>query len=257
MKKLGQAGVDSPRRDALVLLEDTLGKDRAWVLAHADYKPSEKELTEVNTLIERRINREPLAYIRSKAWFYGRFFAVSSDTLIPRPESEDFIDIVKKLQPKTVVDIGTGSGALAITTKLELPDTEVVATDIDKKALVVATQNAKQHQADVAFAQGSLLAPIGQMGLKDYTVLANLPYVPDSLVTSPEIETEPKLALFSGTDGMDHYKKFWLQAKELPTKPTNIIVESLQSQHQANNKLAKDAGYKLVKTTRLIQTFVG
>lgn len=257
MQKLGGAGVDSPRRDALVLLEDTLGKDRAWVLAHPEFILQGLTLQRVDKLIERRVNREPLAYIREKAWFYGRFFTVSPTVLIPRPESEDFIEILKELQPKTVIDIGTGSGALAITVKLELPETKVIATDIDAEALEIARKNAHAHNVTIEFLQGSLLEPLQGVTLQDYTIIANLPYVPDSLITSPEIKAEPKLALFSGTDGMDHYKKFWVQAKELPSKPTNIVVESLQSQHQTNNKLAKNAGYKLANTTRLIQTFVG
>src|SRR3990167_8175782 len=95
MIKLQKAGVDSPRRDALVLLEDTLEKDRAWVLAHPEHSIQSQALEKVGRLIKRRIEREPLAYIRGKAWFYGRFFGVNPRVLIPRPESESFINILK------------------------------------------------------------------------------------------------------------------------------------------------------------------
>ncbi len=255
MEKLGKAGVDSPRRDALVLLEDTLGKDRTWVLAHAEHILSSIELKKVNALIERRTKREPLAYIRGKAWFYGRFFEVSPDVLIPRPESEDFISTLKKLNPKTVVDIGTGSGTLAITTKLEMPKTRVIATDIDNKALEIAKNNAHNHNSDIEFLRGSLLEPLRGLTLQDYVIITNLPYVPDDLVTSPEIKAEPKLALFSGQDGLDNYRKFWKQIVTLPDQPNYILTESLLAQHKLNATLATAANYRPGDTTGLVQTF--
>lgn len=255
MKKLGEAGVDSPRRDALVLLEDTIKKDRAWVLAHPEYPLQGLTLQEVDKLVERRVKREPLAYIRGKAWFYGRFFEVDPTVLIPRPESEDIIDLIKELKPKTVFDIGTGSGALAITAKLELPSSKVIATDADPDCLQIAMQNASLHSVDITFLEGSLLQPISGK-IDDNTVfVANLPYVPDSLVTSPEIRTEPKTALFSGTDGLNHYREFWQQIETLNSKPAYIITESLESQHSDCKALASKANYTLSKTLGLIQLF--
>lgn len=256
MKKLGEAGVDSPRRDALVLLEHTLNKDRAWVLAHPEYELGEDELKAVNNLVARRIQREPLAYIREKAWFYGRFFKVNNNVLIPRPESEDFIDLIKDLEPKTIIDIGTGSGALAITAKLELPESEVIATDIDASALEIANKNAHAHNVSVEFLQGSLLEPLGNMNPQGYTIIANLPYVPDKLITSPEIIKEPKLALFSGADGLDHYRELWGQIANLDQKPDYVLIESLESQQEKLEELAEEYKYKLTKTDRLVSVFV-
>ena len=97
MQKLHDAGVDSPRRDALVLLEDTIKKDRAWVVTHPEHLLQGLPLQKVDDLVERRIKREPLAYIRGRAWFYGRFFTVNPSVMIPRPESESFIDLLKSL----------------------------------------------------------------------------------------------------------------------------------------------------------------
>lgn len=255
MEKLGDSGVDSPRRDALVLLEDTLGKDRSWVLAHPEYKLTQNELETVNKLLERRVDREPLAYIRGKAWFYGRFFKVNPQVLIPRPESEDFIDTLKELNPKTIIDIGTGSGALAITAKLELPKAKIMATDVDESALEIAKTNAQKYKAEITFLQGSLLEPLNDKDLNNYTVIANLPYVPEKLVTSPEIEQEPKLALFSGAEGLDHYKEFWKQVRELQNKPTFILIEALEIQHDILKDLAATAGYHLLKTETLVQMY--
>lgn len=255
MIKLRDAGVDSPRRDCLVLLEDTIQKDRARVVAHPEHELDQKVIQKLDELIARRINREPLAYIRGKAWFYGRFFTVNPSVLIPRPESENFIELLKELQPKKVLDIGTGSGALAITTKLELPECHVIATDTSSEALATAQKNAATHSTDIQFLSGSLLEPLTPEQLADSVIIANLPYVPDSLITSPEITQEPPEALFSGKDGLDHYRNFWEQLKATANKPTHILIESLETQHEALEKLAKTSGYRLEKTDILIQQF--
>jgi release factor glutamine methyltransferase len=255
MDKLGKAGVDSPRRDALVLLEDVLGKDRAWVLANPEHKLSPQQLKQLKPLMDRRIRREPLAYIRGKAWFWGRFFNVSPDVMIPRPESEDFIDLLKEIKPKQVIDIGTGSGCLAITAKLELPEASIVAIDNSLKARVVAEQNIKKHKADIKLVDGSMLEPLSILSLQPLAMVANLPYVPESLVTSPEIKCEPPEALFSGKDGLGHYKKFWKQVGGLAEKPEFVLSESLKNQHGQIKKLAFEAGFRLQKTKGLIQLF--
>lgn len=256
MKKLADAGVDSPRRDSLVLLEDLLGKDRSWVNAHAEYELAQDQVDKLNKLVQRRINREPLAYIRGKAWFYGRFFEVNPNVMIPRPESESFIQLLKEIQPKSLVDVGTGSGVIAITAKLEIPEISVIATDIDKKALKLAQQNAKLHNVEINFISGDLITPplLAEIKIPDM-IVANLPYVPDNLITSPEITREPKSALFSGAHGLSHYKKFWNQIGELSKKPRYILTESLENQHQKLSELAKKAGYKLSKTEVLVQKF--
>jgi release factor glutamine methyltransferase len=256
MVRLRDAGVDSPRRDCLVLLEDLLEKDRAWVLTHHEYRLNAPQIDTLENKIQRRASREPLAYIRGKAWFYGRFFEVSPAVMIPRPESESFIEIIKELEPKQIIDVGTGSGCLAITAKLELPQAELIGIEESKKALKIAQKNAKNHGTKIRFLQGSLLEPASNLQPTSYNLIAaNLPYVPDDLITSPEIEDEPKEALFSGSDGMDHYRKFWTQIDTLSQFPDYILVESLTSQHKMMRKLAKHADYKLAKTDNLAQLF--
>ncbi len=267
MAKLGDAGVDSPRRDALVLLEDTVHKDRSWVLAHPEHKLDPSLLKTLDSLIARRMKREPLAYIRGKAWFYKRFFDVNPRVLIPRPESESFIELLKDLVDSgqwamdsntTLVDIGTGSGAFAITTKLEWPEIEVLATDLSAGALIIAKKNALNHKVEIKFLRGSLLEPLQNTNYQlPAILLANLPYVPDNLITSPEIKQEPPVALFSGTDGMDHYRKFWQQIANNSqfVRTKYVLTESLVSQHVEMEKLASVAGYTLVKTKVLVQLF--
>lgn len=262
MEKFGRAGVDSPRRDALVLLEDALGKDRAWVLAHPEHElnvrgPSSHKLQEN---IQRRIAREPLAYIRGKAWFYGRFFAVTPDVMIPRPESEAFITLLQDVvrgRTSHIVDVGTGSGCLAITAKLELPEVAVTAVDISPNALSLAKNNANDHKVSINFVQSDLLDKVilSHNQTDSVIIMANLPYVPEGLVTSPEITHEPSSALFSGKDGLNHYRRFWDQIASLPSKPTYILTESLSSQHESLRALAKNTGYKQQKAEQLTQLF--
>jgi len=255
MVKLRDAGVDSPRRDCLVLLEDTIQKDRAWVVAHPEYELDQKVIQTLDKLIARRTNREPLAYIRGRAWFYGRFFKVNPNVLIPRPESENFIELLKDIEPRKIIDIGTGSGALAITAKFELPGSEIIATDTSSAALAIAQKNAANHNTDIQFVSGDLIDALSDEQLKDSVVIANLPYVPGNLITSPEIIQEPPEALFSGEDGLRHYRNFWRQIAERSQKPRYILTESLESQHHTQEKLALEAGYKLNKTDVLIQQF--
>ena len=152
--RLKQSGINTSRLDALVLLEDVFGKERSWLLANPETELTDSQLSRLDGFIERRLCHEPLAYIRHKSEFYGRDFFVDSRVLEPRPESETIIDVLKELpglSQLVIIDVGTGSGALAITAKLELPNTEVIATDIDKNCLAVARQNAQNHNAKILF----------------------------------------------------------------------------------------------------------
>lgn len=262
MIRLHGAGVDSPRRDCLVLVEDLLGKDRAWVLAHHEYKLSQKQLKILAGQLQRRVNREPLAYIREKAWFYGRFFGVTPNVMIPRPESESFIALLKKEVDRknnlnTIWDIGTGSGCLAITIKKELAQIHVSASDISSSALLVARSNARLHQVNIRFIKSDLLENMPSMPrTRSYAVVANLPYVPHGSAISPEINYEPEPAIFSDDGGLRHYRRLWEQIGKLHNKPHYILAESLKNQHKKMVGLAKAAGYELKKTDLLVQLFV-
>ena len=256
---LKESGIVSARLDCILLLEDELGKTREWILAHSEDRILESHLLELNTKITQRAQRTPLAYIRNTQEFYGRSFYVDESVLIPRPESESMINLLQKYNqknPATIVDVGTGSGCLSITTKLQMPGANVIATDISKNALAVAKQNAERFGADVQFLQSNLLANAPNiLDTNPYTLLANLPYVPTGFITSPEITKEPPTALFSGDDGLDLYRRLWHQIKYLQRKPTVVITESLQSQHQILIELAESAGYKIDEIEVLCQRF--
>lgn len=275
-KKLTKAGIATARLDCLVLLEDATGKDRSHILAHPDFAFQGGALKTLEAWVERRARHEPLAYIRGKSEFYGREFIVNKHTLQPRPESETIITLLKELihgsqkphsveGPPTaeeqnvnwaVIDVGTGSGCLAVTAKLELPGLEVHATDVSSRCISTAKKNSIRLDAEVHFYQGDLIRHIPTITFHIPTILiCNLPYVPDSRTINESAMFEPKVAIFGGDDGLDHYRKLFTQINGLVSKPKYILTESLPPQHKELNKIALNHGYKLSKTDDFIQLF--
>lgn len=264
-KRLEKANIATARLDALILLEDATGKDRARLLAHSDEILSVMILSQLQVAIERRTRHEPLAYIRCKSEFYGREFKVTPATLQPRPETETMIELLlrqvksKKLTAGSIVDVGTGSGCLAITAKLELPERIVIATDINTDALGVARQNSQKLGADVEFYQGNLLQPLiglQSLTLSPFIVLANLPYVPDNHTINQAAMQEPRTAIFGGPDGLDLYRELFRQLESGEWQVMNILTESLPFQHKALEQIANAAGFKLTQTEDFIQAFI-
>jgi release factor glutamine methyltransferase len=254
-QKLTDAGIDSARLEALLLLEAATGHDRAHILAHPETPLQGLTLQRGDEWLKRRLKREPMAYILGKKEFYGREFTLTPDVLIPRPESEAFIDelhAISREAPWKLLDVGTGSGILAITTKLEFPDWQVEACDISEPALAVAQQNAQKFSADMRFFESNLLRNV----TKNYdVVLANLPYVPNDVITTEEITKEPELALFSGADGLSHYRSFFEELATHNTTSKYVLTESLETQHKNLEVFAQKSGYTLIKTNTLIQVF--
>jgi release factor glutamine methyltransferase len=252
VRQLKASDIATARLDALVLLEDALGKDRSWILAHPD-APIDPEILELlNEQVKRRAGHEPLAYIRGFTEFYGRKFAVDHRVLEPRPESETMINILKSLKlppfPK-IADIGTGSGALGLTAALEIPASHVTLVDIDVNCLAVAQQNANDLNVDAAVLQGDLLD-----GLQDINVaLCNLPYVPDDFHINEAAMQEPKLAIFGGPDGLDLYRKLFAQLDDKAVK--YVLTESLPFQHDDLTAIAKSHHYKQKDEDDFIQLF--
>ncbi len=258
-KQLEQAGIGTARLDALVLLEDVTGRDRARLLAHGEHELSSAELAKLAKLLTRREQHEPLAYVRTKSEFYGRNFIITPAVLEPRPESETMIDQLKKL-PKSsdwpakpqIADVGAGSGALGITASLELSKAQVELLEIDPKALKIAQRNVDKYTADVPVIRSDLLTTSRQ---DNNVLLCNLPYVPDSHKVNQAAMHEPEIAIFGGPDGLDVYRKLFEQVKNLPKRPLFILTESLPPQHAALAAIASTAGYELVETDDFIQVF--
>lgn len=253
--KFEKAGIASARLDTLVLLEHVLGTPRVTLLSHPETDLPATTLVRLNAARAERLAGIPVAYIQNKKEFYGRDFIVSEQVLIPRPETESIIEIAKslKLESPKILDVGTGSGCIAITLSLEIPSSNITASDVSDEALIIARQNAKVLGAQVVFKKADLLKNIGTRYFD--IICANLPYVPEGLITSKEITKEPALALFSGADGLDIYSRFFIQVADSTNKPLYIITESLAAQHRGLKKLAAHAGYQLIKTDGLVQLF--
>ena len=199
-RQLREIGVDSARLDAELILANTLRKNRTYLHAHPESNIDPRRVDIANARLRLRLERVPLAYILGYRDFYGRRFTVSPQVLVPRPESEAIIELLKELDVSgKLLDIGTGSGCLGITAKLEIPKLNVILSDISQPALRVARQNAEKFQADVALIKSNLLRAVpGKFDI----IIANLPYVDRSWQRSPETNHEPALALFAKDEGL-------------------------------------------------------
>jgi release factor glutamine methyltransferase len=250
--QLEAAGIATARLDCLVLLEDAIGHDRSWILTYPDHKLQGSEIEYLDTKIARRAEHVPLAYLRGHAEFYGREFQVTPHTLVPRPETESLIELLKGLglTPGTrLLDVGTGSGAIAITAYLELQGVYVSACDIDPECLNVARSNAAGLDAEVHFFESDLLGAAEPQDV----VMANLPYVPDNFEINLAASHEPRHALFGGVDGLDLYRRMFDQLAG--TSNRYVLTESLPPQHAELATIAKAAGFSLEKTDDFIQLF--
>lgn len=253
-QRLASAGITTARLDSLVLLEDMLNKDRSWLLAHPERSLRTSDLEALDTKIAKRTQHIPLAYIRGKAEFYGREFVVDSHTLVPRPETETIVDLLEQLPLPTtpsILDVGTGSGCIAITVSLEISSSKVSACDIDDDCLKIAAQNAERLKTKVSFFKSDLLKDAARYDV----LLANLPYVPENFQINTAATHEPRHALFGGKDGLDLYRTLFVQAKTQSPPLRYIITESLPPQHRTLASIAKAAGFTLRQTDDFIQVF--
>jgi release factor glutamine methyltransferase len=200
------AGVDTPRLDAEVLLAHALGIDRTRLVLERDTPVEGPAIRAFQIAVRRRtVERVPVAYLTGTKGFRRLELDVDPRVLIPRPDTEALVEwAVRGLPPGArVVDVGTGSGAIALALKDERPDLEVLATDASAEALAVARANARRLGLEVTFAEGDLLA-----GLDAHAVLSNPPYVETGAPLPPEIsQHEPPGALFAGADGLDLYRR--------------------------------------------------
>ena len=243
--QLRTAGIASSRLDSELLLSHVLQRPRHWLHAHGDSILLHEQHVQAEQLLARRLQHEPLAYLVRHKEFYGRDFAISPAVLVPRPETEQMITLLLQLiQPtqRTIADVGTGSGILAITTQLELPQCQVDAYDISPKALAIAQRNAQQHDAtSVKFIQSDLLAVAQQ---RYDVILANLPYV-DPAWQRDDRETahEPALALFTKDDGLALIFTLLAQTEQWLAPSGLLILEADPCQH--SHIIARAAAHQL------------
>lgn len=250
--QLSLCGINSPRLDAEIILADTLKKSRTYLHAHPEQLIEQRDEEIANTRLNLRLNRMPIAYIVGHKEFFGRRFNVTPDTLIPRPESEDIISTVQSLAEQNqkllekkieLIDVGTGSGCLGITLKLEFPNFDVTLSDISQPALNIARQNADILNAKIKTLKSNLL---DDYLVKADIIVANLPYVDETWQRSPETDYEPASALFASNGGLELIIKLINQAKSKLKSNGYLILEADPEQHAALKALAKQSGLNFV-----------
>ncbi len=221
-------GLPDPAREARWLLARAFDRPESWILAHHDEAVPENVETLYRGWLRRRADGEPAHYITGSCPFWGRVFAVTPAVLIPRPETELIVECALRVQQRPgprVLDVGTGSGCLAVTLALELPQAEVAASDVSHSAVAIARRNALALGADVLFSVGDLASHVrGPFDL----VVANLPYVPEGEIPglSVEIRThEPHIALDGGEDGTDFLRTFLADLPRLLAPGGHALLE--------------------------------
>lgn len=250
---LNQAKTKVDSIDAELILSHVLGQDRVFLVSHNNYELADNELGLANKMLLERQNGRPLAYLTGSKEFYGRNFEVNPSVLIPRPETEDLIDIVKTLPGKRILDVGTGSGCIAITLALECPESEVTAVDISVDALSSAQQNADKLGAKVTFLESDLLKNVSG----DFDIIvANLPYVDESWgwLDKHSLSFEPSLALYADDSGLALIKKLIDQiiARDFHGY---LVLESDTCQQDAIKKYALERGLEHIRTQGFITLF--
>ena len=255
---LQKASIEQPRLEAEYLLAHVLKTDRLTLFLTQDqFLPSDSRLAFHNA-VERRCQQEPFAYIVGEKYFYGKCFHVNQDVLIPRPETElvvdcalEWYDLLIKWHDRPIrcVDLGTGSGALAVTLALQFPDSRLWAIDLSEASLKVAMHNAETHRVGnrIKFLQGNYLDAFDNATLKPkfHLIVSNPPYL-----SNEELETlpmgvkgyEPWLALDGGTNGLDGYQSILERLGEYVEMPAVLLMEVGCTQKEKVEKLCLNTG---------------
>ena len=252
---LAARGVESARLEAEVLLADALGSDRGRL--YLERVVSDPVRLRFAELLDRRGRREPLQHLRGRQEFFSRDFVVDPCVLIPRPETERLIEIVlgllRPIQRPRILDVGAGSGVIAVTLALELPSAQVSATEVSVAALEVAKENARRLGVGerIEFRSGDLVAPFA--GERFDLVVSNPPYVPTGEIAglSPEVrDHEPRVALDGGPDGLELYRRLAACVDEVLVERGWLAVEIGFGQGDAVRRMFSRDGSTAVEVER-------
>ena len=238
VRRLLGAGIDSARLDAELLLGCALGMSREELMVAATRKVSVAESDRYEDLLRRRLNREPLAYITGQQEFWSLGFLVSCDVLVPRPETETLVEralkhlaAINNREAPRILELGTGSGAIAVALASELPQAEIVATEIAPAALAIARRNASRNGVSnaIRFLQGDLFTALDQELEKEFDlIVSNPPYIPRGEIAHLEAEVsrwEPRAALDGGVDGLDFSRRIIEEAPGYLRQGGAVAVE--------------------------------
>jgi release factor glutamine methyltransferase len=271
---LAQKGLPSARLEAELLLGSVLDLDRLQLYLQLDRPLTPKETAEFKGVIKKRLSGQPLAYITGKKSFLKWDFFVDSSVLIPRPETELLVEktcallrgllrtqgqtetppeAFKTQEEIRLLELGTGSGIIAISLALYLPELKIDAVDISPQAVALATENAKRLGVAerVTFYTGDLYEALPSAGKKAYKgIVSNPPYIPTAVIPSlsREVRTEPVVALDGGADGLDFYRRIMASAGEYLQEDGFLAFEHGYDQSASLSDLAKRAGYDKIST---------
>lgn len=237
----------SPRLDARLLARHALGVGDTWLIAHGKEAIDPTRAAAIGALIERRAAGEPVAYILGKREFYGRDFRVTPDTLIPRPETEHLVEAaLDRLahRPAAVLDIGTGTGCIAITLKLARPEWSLTAVDLSPAALAVARENGQSLDAEITWLESDFFTALS--GQRFDLIVSNPPYIAtaDPHLAQGDLRFEPATALASGTDGLNALRAIVKSAPTYMKPGAWLMLEHGYDQAEAMSALLRDAGFE-------------
>lgn len=244
---------DSPRLDAEVLLAFVLEKNRSYLRAWNDKTLDSKTISKFKSLIVQRENGVPIAYLTGIREFWSRDFYVSPDVLIPRPDTEILIEhCLAQIPidlPFTILDLGTGSGVIAITLAAERPKAKIFAVDARFAALEIAKKNGQQHNCqNIEFILSDWFSNVPPIGFD--LIVSNPPYIPfdDEHLTQGDVQFEPKSALIAAENGLADIKKIAMEAKNYLHKNGQLWFEHGYNQAESVQKILKNLAYSNVQT---------
>lgn len=245
---LSRAGASIDRAEARLLLAQALSVPRSTLVAHPERGLSQPERDRFEALVSRRAAGEPIAYIVGEREFHGLSLRVTPDVLIPRPETEHLVEQalerIPSGEPRSVLELGTGSGALAIAIARERPGSRLLATDISQAALAVAKGNAERHSVSIEFLQSDWFAELA--GRRFDLIVSNPPYVAsgDPHLRQGDLRFEPRRALDGGRDGLDCLCLIVERSRDHLHAAGWLLFEHGHDQHLVCQGLLRDAGYE-------------
>lgn len=249
-EKIRNSGIDMPELEASILMHDSLGFSISEIYSNPEMDIAEKDLNKFNERLIRRLDREPSGYITGKKEFYSREFHVNSNVLIPRPETELLVERALELLPEnskcTVIDVGSGSGCVAITLALERTGIRVIATDLSYNAVNVARMNTVKHGVynRVLLTNADLLTSISESSVD--IVVSNPPYVSDRDYYDLPVdvrEYEPRMALLGGANGTEFIEKLISESRKVLKSDGFCIIETGYDQAEKVSDIFKGFGY--------------
>ena len=245
-KQCAENGV--PEETVMTFLVEIANQERYNLYVHYEEEMPEELEAQFQTGMERILKQEPMAHVLGYSWFYGYKFLVDGDVLIPRPETEELcariLACIDRFFPEGevhCVDIGTGSGAIAVTIAKEEPRVRMDATDISLEALEKAKANARENDAEISFYAGDMVKPLIAEGKQYDVLICNPPYIPsnESMETSV-IEFEPHVALFGGEDGLQFYRSVFTDCRKVLKPRSFMAFEMGWNQREAMSRLVKE-----------------